>query len=124
MAALEHVNITVKDADLVAQKLAALFDWSIRWSGAAMEKGRTVHVGTEHSYIALYSQGGTQALGNSYQSPGAMNHIGIVVDDLAAAEARIKAAGYAPQNHADYEPGQRFYFDFDDGIEIEVIAYD
>jgi hypothetical protein len=124
MATLEHVNITVSDADLIAQKLVALFDWSIRWSGAAMEKGRTVHVGTENSYIALYSQGGTQALGNSYLSPGGLNHIGIVVDDLVAAEARIKSAGYTPQNHADYEPGKRFYFDFDDGIEIEVIDYD
>ncbi|MEC7669548.1 MAG: VOC family protein, partial [Pseudomonadota bacterium] len=28
-----------------------------------------------------------------------------------------------PHNHADYEPGKRFYFDTPDGIEIEVVSY-
>jgi hypothetical protein len=35
----------------------------------------------------------------------------------------VKAAGYTPFNHGDYEPGRRFYFDGPDNIEIEVVSY-
>ena len=31
--------------------------------------------------------------------------------------------GYEPCNHADYDPGRRFYFDDEDGIEFEVVSY-
>jgi hypothetical protein len=52
-----------------------------------------------------------------------LNHIGVVVEDLNAAEARVIAAGFMPRSHTDYEPGKRFYFDDHDGIEFEVISY-
>ena len=45
------------------------------------------------------------------------------VDDLDAAEAVVKAAGLEPFNHADYEPGRRFYFFDWDGIEFEMVSY-
>ena len=35
----------------------------------------------------------------------------------------LKAAGYATENHADYEPGRRFYFTEENGVEIEVASY-
>ena len=57
------------------------------------------------------------------QHRGSLNHIGVVVDDLNAVEARVVKAGYTPRSHADYEPGKRFYFDADDGIEVEVVSY-
>ena len=47
----------------------------------------------------------------------------MVVDDLRGTEAKVKAAGYTPHNHANYEPGERFYFDGPDGIEFEVVSY-
>ncbi|MFT4811430.1 MAG: hypothetical protein ACI9LX_004807 [Paraglaciecola sp.] len=28
-----------------------------------------------------------------------------------------------PYNHGDYEPGRRFYFNLEEGIEIEVVSY-
>ncbi len=62
-------------------------------------------------------------LGN-YDTAGGLNHIGVVVDDLKAAEARVVAEGFEPHSHADYEPGHRFYFDDADGIEFEVVSYD
>lgn len=125
MGMLEHVNVTVRDPKSVAQTLMDLFDWHIRWQGDAMAgAGKTIHVGTEDSYLAIYSQGGEGKMGSTYQTPGALNHIGIVVDDLDATEDRVKAAGFVPHNHGDYEPGRRFYFDGPDGIEIEVVAYD
>ena len=38
-------------------------------------------------------------------------------------EAKIKALGYPTHSHADYEPGRRFYFDDENGIEFEVVSY-
>ena len=121
---LEHVNVTVRDPQAVADTLVDLFGWHIRWSGAAMNgAGHTIHVGTDDSYVAIYSQGGAGEVGDTYATPGAMNHIGIVVEDLGAADTRVSAAGFKPHKHADYEPGRRFYFDGPDGIEIEVVSY-
>jgi catechol 2,3-dioxygenase-like lactoylglutathione lyase family enzyme len=52
-----------------------------------------------------------------------LNHVGVVVEDLDATEAKVRAAGFAPHSHADYEPGRRFYFHDRDGIEFEVVSY-
>jgi catechol 2,3-dioxygenase-like lactoylglutathione lyase family enzyme len=84
-----------------------------------------VHVGSDTGYIALYTGVGPLADGgDSYRTNGALNHVGIVVDDLAAVERRVQAAGFTAHSHADYEPGQRFYFDGPDGVEFEVVCYD
>lgn len=124
MARLEHVNITVTDPDATAAVLCDLFDWTQRWAGAAKNGGRTVHVGGEDSYLALYShRQALRAAVDSYQSLGGMNHIGVVVDDLDATESRVIAAGFTPHNHADYEPGRRFYFHDGNGVEFEVVSY-
>jgi len=40
-----------------------------------------------------------------------------------AAEARAKALGLTPFNHADHAPGRRFYIFDDDGIEWEIVSY-
>ena len=36
----------------------------------------------------------------------------------------VKDAGFEPHSHGDYEPGKRFYFDDENGIEFEVVSYD
>ena len=124
MARLEHVNVTVTDPNATAQLLVDLFGWRIRWSGPGMTTGRTVHVGTDDSYVALFSFGDpVNRIQSSYATRAGLNHIGVVVDDLDAVEARVKAAGYIPENHADYEPGRRFYFTEGNGVEIEVVGY-
>lgn len=125
MARLEHVNVTVRDPKATAQRLVDLFDWHVRWHGSAIHGGTTYHVGDDDSYVAVYSgPGGTPTKADtSYTQLGGLNHIGVVVDDLDMVEARIKAAGYEPHSHADYEPGKRFYFHDEDGIEIEVVSY-
>ncbi|MDD7971412.1 VOC family protein [Roseinatronobacter alkalisoli] len=124
MARLEHVNITVADPDATAAVLCELFDWKVRWSGPGMTTGRTVHVGDETSYLALFSYGNPDELRqDSYRTRGALNHIAVVVDDLDATEARVKAAGFRPGEVHDYEPGRRFYFVEANGIEIEVVDY-
>ncbi|WP_309472524.1 MULTISPECIES: VOC family protein [Rhodobacterales] len=128
MSHLEHVNITVSNPKATARMLEQLFDWRIRWEGAAMGgAGYTLHVGTEDSYIAIYSGSDpAQTVPKSdasYHTRGAMNHIGIVVDDLDLIAEKVSAMGYVAHSHADYEPGQRFYFNDDDGVEYEVISY-
>lgn len=124
-AKLEHVNITVPDARATAQFLQTLLGWETRWEGAALNDGYTVHVGDEGSYLALYSpKPALKGQAPRYDHSGSLNHIGIVVDDLKAVEDKVAALGYIPHSHADYEPGQRFYFDGPDGVEYEMVSYD
>ena len=119
-AGIEHVNITVTNPESTARMLCELFDWTIRWQGPSRMGGRTVHVGTEDQYLAVYTP--EQRLDRI--RTGALNHVGITVVDLEATEARIRAAGYETFNHGDYEPGRRFYFLDGDGIEYEIVTYD
>lgn len=123
-ARLEHVNVTVTDPRATARWLARVFGWKTRWEGAAKNNGYTVHVGEDATYVALYNPAAaTDDPGTSYTTRGGLNHWAVVVDDLAATEARVRAEGFTPHSHADYEPGQRFYFHDGDGIEIEVVSY-
>ncbi len=124
MTRLEHVNVTVGDPDRTAAMLCDLFGWHIRWQGAGMTTGRTVHVGNDDSYIALFSYGDPATSSeSSYDVKAGLNHIAVVVDDLEVAEARVKVAGYQPGQQYDYEPGRRFYFHEENGIEFEVVSY-
>lgn len=121
---LEHVNVSVPDPKATAAILSDLFDWRIRWEGPAISDGFTVHVGDETGYLALYAPAGAQTpVGDTYHLTGGLNHIGVVVEDLDAVEAKVKAKGYDTHSHADYEPGRRFYFDGPDGLEFEVVTY-
>jgi catechol 2,3-dioxygenase-like lactoylglutathione lyase family enzyme len=119
-AMLEHVNFTVSDPDRTADMLCRLFGWERRWQGPAKLGGYTVHVGTSDAYLAIYRYPADAA---PAMSNGRLNHVGIVVDDLAAAEAKVQAEGYQPFNHGDYEPGRRFYFNDHDDIEFEIVSY-
>jgi catechol 2,3-dioxygenase-like lactoylglutathione lyase family enzyme len=123
---LEHVNVTVSDPAATAEMLCTLFGWQIRWQGESIYHGKTVHVGGKESYVACYSIGDSLApqAGSSYHVRGGLNHIGVVVADLDAVEAKVKALGFQPHAHSDYEPGRRFYFNDSDGIEFEVVSYD
>ncbi|MBT0956985.1 VOC family protein [Alphaproteobacteria bacterium KMM 3653] len=124
MARLEHINITVADAKDTAALLGRLFGWRVRWQGATMQgEGLSVHVGGDEDYIALFSFAGTAGARDQDDRRIGLNHIGVVVDDLDAVEARVLAEGLRPHHHADYEPGRRFYFMEGNGIEIEVVEY-
>lgn len=123
-ATLEHANITVSDAGRTAGWLCDVFGWRLRGQGPSINGGHSIHVGDDTSYIALYQPAeAPNAPVSTYSTRGGLNHVAVVVDDLNAAEARVKAAGFKTGSHADYEPGRRFYFDADDGIEFEVVSY-
>ncbi len=124
-AALEHVNVTVPDPAKTARMLSDLFGWNIRWQGDAIHGGRTIHIGSDFSYLAIYSPPeNTKAPIDTHHTIAGLNHIGVVVDDLDAVEQKVIARGLTPTSHADYEPGRRFYFEDPDGVEYEVISYD
>src|SRR5579862_9342484 len=119
---IEHVNVTVRDPNRAAALMQNLFGWRIRWQGPAMSGGRTVHVGSNEGYLALYSPPG--ALSEDASAKGRpLNHIGVEVDDLDETEQKVLAAGLKTFSHASYDPGRRFYFLDQDGIEYEVVSY-
>jgi hypothetical protein len=127
-SSLEHLNLTVSNPDHAAKLLCELFGWQIRWSGAAMDNGRTVHVGKPGnggSYLALYTH--TDVVNSPARGANQvanLNHIGILSANLDDVEKRLKERGISSFNYGNYDPGKRFYFYMDDQIEVEVISYD
>lgn len=119
-AYLEHVNITVSDIERSAALLQQLLGWRIRWRGPSQLGGETIHVGSDEDYIAVYTKGAPVP---RFAKGAPLNHVGIVVPDLDAAEAVVRAAGLEPFSFGDYEPGKRFYFFDWDGIEFELVSY-
>jgi catechol 2,3-dioxygenase-like lactoylglutathione lyase family enzyme len=120
-ARLEHVNIRVSDPDRTATFLAKLTGWTERWRGPAIDDGWTIHLGAEFDYIALYTP--KEGVPGPFPKGNPLQHVGIVVDDLDAAEQVVIAHGYEPFSHADYAPGRRFYFYDHGGIEFELVSY-
>ncbi len=120
---LEHVNVTVTDPERAAGLMEALFGWRVRWQGPARDGGRTIHVGSDDHYLALYTGRDVTYTDKDFAKGRPLNHIGVEVEDLDAVEARVVASGLTPFNHGAYDPGRRFYFLDPDGIEYEVISY-
>jgi len=117
---IEHVNLTVSDPERVSALLQKLLSWHERWRGPAQGGGWTIHVGSEETYVALYTEGDLE---KRHAKGEPLNHVGLQVEDLAAAETVVAEAGLIPFGHADYEPGRRFYFFDWDGIEFEIVSY-
>ncbi len=120
MTELEHANVTVMDNRATARMLCDVFGWHVRWEGDARDGGHSIHVGSAASYIAVFTPGPDET---AEPGNGRLNHLAVVVDDLDATEARVKEAGYRTTAHGDYEPGRRFYFREENGMEIEVVSY-
>ncbi len=118
---IEHVNLTVSDAERSAQLFSKLLGWHERWRGDSKLGGRTIHLGEDNTYLALYSDDD----GAEPREKGKpLNHVGFVVDDLDKAERVVVEAGLEPFNHGAYEPGPTSFYFFDwDGIEFEVASY-
>jgi len=118
---IEHVNITVTDPDRSARLFEQLLGWKERWRGPSQMGGRTIHVGDATTYLAIYTN---EKAKGGYVKGAPLNHVGLLVDDLDAAEQVVIATGLQPFGHDDYEPGKRFYFFDWDGIEFEVVSYE
>ena len=90
---LEHANLTVSDPQRSADLLIALLGWEERWRGPSQMGGETIHVGDPgngSSYVALYTNDDVRGEGaRGYSKGQPLNHLGFVVDDLAAAEKNL-----------------------------------
>ncbi len=92
-----------------------------RWEGPSLDKGRSIHLGTDDAYVAIHT---SPRVTGGFAKSVPMNHIGIAVDDLAVAEEIVAEARLQPFNHGTYDPGPRsFYFRDWDGIEWEIVSY-
>ena len=119
---IEHVNITVTDPERSMKLFEDLLGWKERWRGPSLLGGRTIHVGDEANYLAIYTRDGAQG---GYAKGVPLNHVGLQVDNLAAAEEVVAAHGLKTFSHSDYDPGPSSFYFFDwDGIEFEVVSYE
>ena len=124
-AHLEHINIVVSDPRATAALYGVLFGWHIRWEGAAMDDGYTVHVGTDTHYVALYSAGRAHKSDvASHLRLGGLTHIAVTVEDWTVMERAVKAAGLTPESHYTRPENSGFYFQDTDGIEYEIVCYE
>ena len=129
---IEHANLTVTDPERSAALFREMLGWEERWRGKSQMGGDTIHVGEPGgpgswgaTYMALYTNEDVQAdVGRRYSKGQPLNHVGLLVDDLDAAESAVMKAGLEPFGHDDYEPGKRFYFFDWDGIEFEIVSYE
>lgn len=122
IAQIEHANLTVTDPARSAAFFEKLCGWKIRWKGPSMMGGETIHIGSDASYLALYTN---DDVAGGYAKGQPLNHVGIQVDDLAAAEKIVLAAGLKTFSHSDYDPGPSSFYFFDwDGIEFEMVSYE
>ena len=119
---LEHVNLTVTDVDRSAAFYADLLGLHIRWKGEIEGGRKAVHVGDDNCYLALFEAGTTGEISYDYEAPG-INHFGFVVDDLDAAEARLRELGVTQLFKGSTPPGRRIYFFDLDGQEVELVSY-
>ncbi len=121
-ARLEHINFSVTDGERSAELLEQLTGWHRRWEGPSLDNGRSIHLGDDHAYVAIHT---SPRIAGDFAKSVPMNHIGIAVDDLDAAEAVVIEHGLETFNHGKYEPGPRSFYFFDwDGIEFEVVSYE
>ncbi|WP_052761698.1 VOC family protein [Aurantiacibacter luteus] len=120
-ARIEHVNLTVSDLDRSIALFQSLCGWHLRLRAMHGARGEFAHVGTDEDYLALWADGGDHS-GQAKGRP--LNHVGLQVADLDAAERAVRDAGLETFSHGKYEPGPRtFYFFHWDGIEFEVVSY-
>jgi catechol 2,3-dioxygenase-like lactoylglutathione lyase family enzyme len=123
---LEHANLTVRDIDATIRFLRTAFpEFRIRFDGRDSDGTRWVHVGTDHTYVAL-TQAGIAADRRSapYSGAAGVNHLAYEVDDVEALRERLRSAGYRDSTVSNRHPyRKRVYFYDSDGNDWEFVQY-
>ncbi len=84
--------------------------------------GHSIHVGTDGSYVALYTP--PEDLKQADGAAGQPNHIGVLVEGLDATEIKVRAAGYQLLRACRLRAGARGSTStISGGVEIEVVSY-
>lgn len=121
-AYLEHANVTVRDLDAVVAFLqTALPHYRVRGRGESDR--RWLHLGDDTTYVALEEASQNAGGREPYADPG-VNHLGFVVDDVAAVRERLLAAGFREGIRTDpHQHRKRIYFHDADDNEYEFVEY-
>jgi catechol 2,3-dioxygenase-like lactoylglutathione lyase family enzyme len=121
---VEHVNLSVRSIErTVAFLQTACPELAVRCRGGAPER-RWLHLGTEASYLALEEPHPIHGPEREPYRTVGINHVGLVVPDVAAVRARLGAAGYREGMRVAPHPARlRAYFFDDDGVEYEFVQY-
>ena len=86
-------------------------------------EGHSILIGTDNTYLALYMP--DYELSETvpmYKHKAALNHIGIITDDLDKARDTVLENGFTIHTEVELAPTKRLYF-FLQGVEIEVAEY-
>ena len=127
---LEHLNVTLTDLDRATRALQAIVpEWAVRgagqWDDGAGHSVAWRHVGDDFQYLALYET----PPGQTVQASGsrvAFNHLALVVDDLDATLARLRAIDI-PLDHVGGSTEHRrsaYVMIEPERLQIELVAYD
>ncbi len=124
---LEHANISVLDIDVMTDFLLKVFpEFHIRGESPPDHPGRRWrHVGNDKQYIALEAaHPESEDRREPYGSAPGLNHLGMVVDDLPALEARLRKLGLEPNLIVESEPERRRLYYYDpEGNDWEFVQY-
>ena len=120
---LEHVNLTVADAERSAAFYSDLLGLHIRWKGDIGDGQPGIHVGDDRAYLALFQAHEPGTVDHDYAHAG-INHFGFVVPDLEEARETLVRLGVTNIQWVDvYGPGRRLYFRDPDDYEVELVEY-
>ncbi|NQZ44167.1 MAG: VOC family protein [Flavobacteriaceae bacterium] len=119
---LEHVNITVSDLQQAIDFFQTAFPhFKIR--GAGQELREWVHLGDDHTYIAINQADTPTQVAKNYDKSG-INHIGFVVPNVAEIAENLLRKGYKRDYpKAEEEFRIRDYFADADGNQFEFVQY-
>ena len=127
---LEHLNVTLTDLDRATRALQAIVpEWAVRgagtWDDGNGHACEWRHVGDDFQYLSLYETPPGSVL-RAAGSGCAFNHLALVVDDLDAALARLRAVDI-PLDHigGSTEHRRSAYVVIEpERLQIELVAYD
>ena len=121
---LEHANLSVRDAEAMTRFLQAVApDFRVRGEGLDAQGRPWRHVGNDDFYIALQTVRSGETRTPYGNTPG-LNHLGWVVDSVDELEARMAAAGHAPNLRVDDHPARRrLYFYDPESNDWEFVEY-
>ena len=124
---IEHANITVPDIDAAGDFLTTIFpDLEVMHEATAPTGVRWMHLGVGETYLALESPHDntrSATLNPRYQNYG-INHLGLIVEDMDAAKARLEAKGYREGHIPEVTPARiQWYFYDSAGMEWELVEY-
>ena len=127
MTKIEHANITVPDIDEAIRFIQLVApDFKVRRDEKPAESYRWVHIGNDEFYFALqeaHLDATPEKPRKTYKNYG-VNHIALVVENLAEIENRLVAEGYQRSIATPLEKHRKRLYFFDRfGFEWELIEY-